>query len=748
MSINPYANPFEHIKDELKLLDLKLFLLFNISRNDSDIEEQNDPRLKSIIIQEKELEYYFKDSSDFKKNEKIDDILKEINSYQKIISSRKKKSIKSGIILPIEKISGSLSLSDEEKQIILLCMAPEIDRKYQRIFAFLNDDLTKKKPTVDLAIKFLTQDFEERIKKMKYFSPNSRLIKFGIIEFEKSDENFISQMLKINTDLLSQILDTGDHTNKTNRISNLVRPARKHENIIVNPSHIEIIEKLREYLKIKKNKSNNIIGSNNFDKYPFVIYLNGKEGNWKSDLVKKICNSLKINLIMTDAQYLAKQDKEKNSYRYLLRELLIQDAILYIKNFDLFFKLDDTNKQNLTAFWNNLYEFYGIIFIEGEKIWPYNKQDIPRKKFLNIEFPDMTYNDRVHVWKSVLESNNITGIDPKQIAKKFKFSQDQIHSIVSDVLNFIDYDKDQSISESLMDSKYISPQIVYNFCNKESNKLLMTTATRIIPQFDMGDIILPVKKKQELEEIINYIKYREKVFGEWGFRKKIRYHEGLNILFYGRSGTGKTMAAEIIANELNLDLYKIDLSMIISKYIGETEKNINKIFQEAETSNSIIFFDEADAIFGKRVKIRDSHDRYSNTEINYLLQKLESHNEIIILATNFKDNMDSAFFRRIRFHIEFPFPEEIERLKIWKTIFPQPNFYLSNDISNKDFGFIAKNFQLSGANIRDAAISAAFLAASEGKNITIKHIIQSIKKEYEKEGRGMLKTEFERYNEI
>ena len=193
------------------------------------------------------------------------------------------------------------------------------------------------------------------------------------------------------------------------------------------------------------------------------------------------------------------------------------------------------------------------------------------------------------------------------------------------------------------------------------------------------------------------MKYRASVYDEWGFDRKLALGKGLNVLFAGPSGTGKTMAAEIIAGELGLDLYKIDLSTVVSKYIGETEKNLARIFAEAETSNAILFFDEADALFGKRSEVRDAHDRYANIEISYLLQKMEEYEGVVILATNLRKNMDDAFVRRMHFTVEFPFPAEHDRRRIWERIWPD----VTPRSPDLDLDFMARRFEIAGGNIRN-----------------------------------------------
>jgi len=215
------------------------------------------------------------------------------------------------------------------------------------------------------------------------------------------------------------------------------------------------------------------------------------------------------------------------------------------------------------------------------------------------------------------------------------------------------------------------------------------------------------------------------------------------MMFSGEPGTGKTMASEVIANELKLDLYKIDLSFVVSKYVGETEKNLNSIFKEAETSNAMLFFDECDAIFGKRSEIKDAHDRYANIEISYLLQKLEEYTGVVILATNFAKNIDNAFLRRIQFLVEFPRPSEAYRLKIWQNIFPNGAPVDRNAI---EMDFLARQFDISGGTIKNAALSAAFYAASEEPSlISMRHLIMGVKRELDKLGRPCMKSEFGKY---
>jgi len=243
--------------------------------------------------------------------------------------------------------------------------------------------------------------------------------------------------------------------------------------------------------------------------------------------------------------------------------------------------------------------------------------------------------------------------------------------------------------------------------------------------------VLPKDQLEILQELLNTVKKRPFVLHEWGLREKLTASAGIAVLFTGPPGTGKTMAAEVLAGELGLDLYKINLSSVVSKYIGETEKNLEKIFNEAESSNAILFFDEADAIFGKRSEVKDAHDRYANIEVSYLLQRMEDYDGVTILATNLRANLDDAFMRRLQFALDFPFPEAVDRVRLWNTLFPDD---LPSD-PELDLERMAEHFRLAGGNIRNIIVSAAYLAATNGNVVKMEHLLHGTRRELQKMGR-------------
>jgi SpoVK/Ycf46/Vps4 family AAA+-type ATPase len=251
-------------------------------------------------------------------------------------------------------------------------------------------------------------------------------------------------------------------------------------------------------------------------------------------------------------------------------------------------------------------------------------------------------------------------------------------------------------------------------------------AQRIESTATWEDLVLPEQQRQTLRDIRAHVQQRAKVYQNWGFAGKGGRGLGISALFSGASGTGKTMAAEVLAQELHLDVYRIDLSAVVSKYIGETEKNLRRIFDAAETGGAILLFDEADALFGKRTEVKDSHDRHANVEVSYLLQRMEAYQGLAILTTNLKGSLDQAFLRRIRFVVSFPFPDATGRAEIWQRIFPSLTPTEGLDVKK-----LAK-LNAAGGNIRNIGLNAAFLAADAGEPVMMKHILQATRREYVK----------------
>ncbi len=267
---------------------------------------------------------------------------------------------------------------------------------------------------------------------------------------------------------------------------------------------------------------------------------------------------------------------------------------------------------------------------------------------------------------------------------------------------------------------------LWNTCRLLARPRLAELAQRIESTATWNDLVLPERERELLRRIALHVRQRVKVYESWGFGARGSRGLGISALFAGASGTGKTMAAEVLANELRLDLFRIDLSQVVSKYIGETEKNLSRVFDAAEEGASILLFDEADALFGKRSEVKDSHDRYANVEVSYLLQRMEAYRGLAILTSNRKNALDQAFLRRIRFVIDFPFPEVAQRAEMWRRVFP-----LHTPTEGLQIDRLAR-LRVSGGNIQNIAIGAAFLAADAQQPVRMQHLLSSTRSEFAK----------------
>jgi hypothetical protein len=277
--------------------------------------------------------------------------------------------------------------------------------------------------------------------------------------------------------------------------------------------------------------------------------------------------------------------------------------------------------------------------------------------------------------------------------------------------------------------------VLWDACRAQARSRLEDLAQRIEPTANWDDLVLAEPQRLALHDIAQQVRARATVYERWGFASRSARGLGITALFAGPSGTGKTMAAEVLANDLRLDLYAIDLSSVVSKYIGETEKNLRRVFDAAEEGGAILLFDEADALFGKRTEVKDSHDRYANIEVSYLLQRMEAYRGLAILTTNLKSGLDAAFMRRLRFVVQFAFPDAVQRAQIWSRVFP-----IETPAVGLDHAKLAR-LNVAGGNIRTIALNAAFIAAGANQPVGMAHLLRAASAEYVKLERALTDAE-------
>jgi hypothetical protein len=450
-----------------------------------------------------------------------------------------------------------------------------------------------------------------------------------------------------------------------------------------------------------------------------IVYMQGRTGVGRRETAAVLCAQYRLSVVGADLARLAALDIPfPQAWRLAIREARLAGAALLVTEWESCLNEAGLPPEEL---WTALATYPYPVFICGKDVW--EPQDETRtRRLLRVKFDLPVYEDRQRLWTQGVKQHGaaVNALDLEPLVSKFRFTPAQITRAVTTAADLA-----ASRGESM------NARDLYAGAQAHSTLRLGQLAKQIIPRHDWDDLILPPDRIEQLRELRARAEHTHLVHEVWGYGKKVAPKPSISALFAGESGTGKTMSAEVIANDLGLVMYRIDLSAVVSKYIGETEKNLSAIFEEARTSNAILFFDEADALFGKRSEVKDAHDRYANIETAYLLQQIEDYDGIAILATNLRQNLDEAFTRRLDFVIDFPFPDTEYRKRIWQAHFP-PEVPLASDL---DLDELAERYPLAGGNIRNAALASAFLAASDGKQITMQHVRSAVRREHQTMGR-------------
>lgn len=644
------------------------------------------------------------------------------------ITQRRQATSERQIYLALPHLAHIFRLSPFEEDLILICLASEIDLKYERLYAYLQDDVNRRVPSVNLALKLLCVSTEERNLARRVLSSQANLFRLQLLYYQGEDHaSSLGAGLKVDERILGFLLGTGGLNRELSSCFKTTSSAVEL-NALRWPDSLktDLLNLTRDYLQGEPKQLNKLI-------YNF----HGLAGTGRKTLAAALCREAGLPLLVVDLRRVLGQSNFDDAIRAIFREAVLQPGAVYLENFDLILTNDEGVSARCRQLIASLEEFSWLTFLSTEKAWE-PAGLLGEHIYIAISLPAPGMQERTDLWPVLAGNLNAfeASINWEELAIKFRLTPGQMGEALVVARN----------RARLRGSAgaIITQDDIYRGCRSQSNQTLGSSARKLIPRHSWSDIILPQKELTQLREVCAQLKYRRKVYGEWGFGSKVSVARGLAVFFYGPSGTGKTTAVEILADELQLDAYQIDLSTIVSKYIGETEKNLSAIFHEAETSNAILFFDEADALFGKRSEVKDAHDRYANIEINYLLQRMEVFEGLVILATNLRKNIDEAFFRRMHFAIEFPFPEETYRYQIWKRHFP-PTAPVAEDI---DFNFLANRLNVTGGNIKNIVINAAFLAAENSGVINMKHVVRAARREYEKIGRSCTAAEFAPYHQM
>lgn len=603
--------------------------------------------------------------------------------------------------LPFLHLLQIFNLNDIDAYILLVCAAPEFDRRYERLYAFLQDDIAQRRPTVNLVMNLLGTEISERFAVYERLSETMPLRTQHLIEClpdpNQPRGSFLANQCKIDHRVVRYLL--GDAL-PDSRLKHALRPGPQQAVAALSAEQMRPVRRI-------------------FRESP-LLYFQGVPEAGQVETAAALCAEHELPLLTVDLHALQTLTIDfELACELALREGLLAGSALLFDGWE--HALDEETQQPAETFWRALLNYPWPVFLCGREEW--EARDAQRQRhMLRLRFEVPAYEARRAAWQTLSDTHAIPLAEPglDELANKFRFTQSQIVRAVRTAADL-----------ALTRGETIQPSDLIAGAQAQSALRLGQYAKRILPRYTWDDLILPPEQLSQLHEMEARARHAHTVLETWGYARKVKPVAGVSALFAGESGTGKTLSAEVIARGLGLVLYKIDLSAVVSKYIGETEKNLSSIFSEARASNAILFFDEADALFGKRSEVKDARDRYANIEIAYLLQQIEDYDGIAILATNLRQNLDEAFTRRLDFMIDFPFPEPEYRYHIWKAHFPA-QAPVGSDV---DLRYFAENYELAGGNIRNVALAAAYLAAENGGQIHTEHIRSAIRREHQKMGR-------------
>jgi ATPase family associated with various cellular activities (AAA) len=572
----------------------------------------------------------------------------------------------------LETLCQLFGLSSFERAVLLMCAGMELDSKFAGVCANANGDPRRDYPTFGLALGALPQVHWSAL------TPDAPLRGWRLIELQGTSDLTRSR-LRIDERILHFLTGV---THLDERLVGVVERV---------PTPNDLVNSQRAVAELIAGALRNPVGA----ELP-VIQLCGNDGSAKRAVAAASCGAVGLNLYALAAEILPSDARELE----LLVRLWEREAALAAGA--LLVEVDEMEKHFATM--RFIERVRGVLFIASSERVP-----LRYRASISFDVAKPTSEEQQALWKDAGVNGQV-----EALTSQFDLSAANIRAAAAQ-------------------SK--SPEEVWRACRAQTRPRLDDLAQWIDTRATWNEIVLPAPQLAMLREIAAHVRQRAKVYQTWGFAQKCARGLGISALFTGVSGTGKTMAAEVLANELCLDLYRIDLSQVVSKYIGETEKNLRRVFDAAEGGGAILLFDEADALFGKRAEIKQGLDRYANIEVGYLLQRMEAYRGLAILTTNMKDALDPAFLRRIRFVVQFPFPDAAERLEIWRRMFPA-----QTPVEGLDMAKLAR-LHVAGGNIRNIALNAAFLAADADEPVRMNHLLRATRTEYAKIEKALTESE-------
>ncbi len=624
---------------------------------------------------------------------------------------------------PWSRLQREFDLAPCEMDVLLSALAVELHQKYETLYAYLNNDVTRKWPTCDLALRLFGPDYERQMRLREALLPNARLFTAGLLNSVSAPQDRRAWLLAgffVAPELYCYLMQ-------------FTRSAAVNGDLVARVKPQTSLEDLPVSAALRRNLSRvpGLLAKSCQCESPLLVLI-GRYGMPVQQIAEALCRQLKKQMLLFSFERArSSQESRRMLQSLLLQQRLTGDAV-YIDDCGALFAPEGHPAAEGHALVAQLAAVRNPIFLAFE---PHTRwRELlrgARKLIFEVEDPD--FEERTLLWK-MFGNSLIPESVASDLANRFVLNPGQIRDAITTARDH-HYLREGS-------NGVLTADELLDGARAQSDQNLGKLATRIRGAHTWKDLVLPATTMQQLKEVSSAIQFRHQVYSGWGFDQRLVSGRGLKILFSGSAGTGKTMTAGIIARDLGLDLYKIDLSGIVSKFIGETEKNLDRIFHAAQSGNAILFFDEADALFGKRSEVKDAHDRYANIEVAYLLQKMEDHDGVVILATNLSKNLDEAFSRRMHYVVEFPVPNAAHRELLWRGMFP-PQAPVAEDV---DFKFLGEQFSLAGGDIRNIVLSAAFLAAKDGNAIHMRHLVPALGRLMVKKGKAPSPTMFKQYH--
>ena len=619
-------------------------------------------------------------------------------------------------------------LSPFEVDVLLTCLAPDLERRFGRLFAYLNDDISRTRPGTELLLRLLAPR-TRHLALQAALAADAPLRAMGLLQDEDAARG--GEQFRVADGVLRQLLGRPGWDARLERVL-VDEPAdpMTQQGVATRPEASLLRQRLQQALAARAPGQ------------PVLVHVRGRSGSGRLQLARSAASALGLGLLALDARRLSRPGADfEGLLLTALRDAHQQGAALLLHDADALFEDAERAADLRLALARWLAHHDISLWFVTEGVWPVDEL-WPAARCVELHLPELGIEQRRAAWCDVLAqvgapAGPATAELALQLATKFRTHHREIARAARHALGSL------AAAAAASDTAAWSVAL-HQAAAAVAAPRLHRLATRVATRHELGDLVMPPEKHEVLRDLIRRVRHRRQVMEHWGFEQLSARGRGLVVLFHGPSGTGKTMAVDAIAHTLGMALFRIDLAGVVSKYIGETEKNLRAIFDEADRADAVLLFDEADALFGKRSEVKDAHDRYANIEINYLLQRIESFEGIAVLATNKPGHLDEAFQRRIHVTLEFALPREGERAHLWRRSFPAAA-PLAADV---DWSFVARRFELAGGTIRNAALSAAYLAAEAGGAIGQRELMRALRTELTKLGRRVADSEFGPYQAL